>query len=479
VTLMVLLVSCRNFDQTADSRAVRKLMATLGAALGVSCGTFLLIGYLLREHFGRLLYAWVFLPFWIILLGALSAFFVHTRTTCDADAADRARAILRRGGSTLSYMSTWPGNAYWFSPDGRAAIAYRAIAGVAVTVGEPYGDPAAFGSAITEFARFCENRSLQPCLYSVTARTRAITQQLGWTSVHIAEDALLPLAGLQFAGKKWQGVRAAMNKAAREGITAEWWSYPEMSRELVGQINQISGGWIADKGLPEMNFMLGGLNELNDPNVRCLIAVGADARLHGITSWLPVYDGGQTVGWTLDLMRRNTAPGAVRGVMEFLIATAVQTFQEEGARFVSLSGAPLVRLDRGERACAVQRVLDILGNALEPAYGFQSLRQFKAKFQPDYQPLYLTYPDPAALGPITIALGHAYLSHLTSLQGLRLLIKAGWPHTHPRPSAAERQMAGPIPDEAKVTGRVTLQQASGAAGTVPGTELEAAGSRPA
>ena len=113
---------------------------------------------------------------------------------------------------------------------------------------------------------------------------------------------------------------------------------------------------MADKGLPEMGFMLGGLDELNDPDIRCLIAVGADRTVHGITSWMPVYAGGRPVGWTLDFMRRNTEPGTFRGVMEFLIATAALTFQEEGARFVSLSGAPLARLDRGERAAPrVQR----------------------------------------------------------------------------------------------------------------------------
>jgi len=228
VTLMVLLVTRRRFDQTADRRAVQKLTATVTTALSVSCAAFLLLGYLLRDHLsprpqfgvlaqdlpvrflagrlssnrflpadlaGRLLYLWVFLLFWIVVLGALTAFFVHTCTSRDADAADRARAVLTRGGSTLSYMSTWPGNQYWFSSDGRAAIAYRAIAGVAVTVGGPYGDPAALESAIIEFARFCEQRGLQPCLYSVTAQARAVTQRLGWKSVQIAEDTLLPLAG--------------------------------------------------------------------------------------------------------------------------------------------------------------------------------------------------------------------------------------------------------------------------------------------
>ena len=102
-------------------------------------------------------------------------------------------------------MSTWPGNQYWFSPDGRAAVAYRAIAAVAVTVGGPYGDPAALDSAITEFARFCEHRGLQPCLYSVTAQARAVTQRLGWKSVQIAEDTLLPLDQPAIRGQEMAG----------------------------------------------------------------------------------------------------------------------------------------------------------------------------------------------------------------------------------------------------------------------------------
>jgi lysylphosphatidylglycerol synthetase-like protein (DUF2156 family) len=193
---------------------------------------------------------------------------------------------------------------------------------------------------------------------------------------------------------------------------------------------------MADKGLPEMNFMLGGLDELDDPNVRCLVAVDADRKLHAITSWLPVYEAGRPVGWTIDLMRRNTE-GTVRGVMEFLITTAALTFQEEGARFVSLSGAPLAGLDRGEgceQPRALQRALEVIGDAIEPAYGFQSLRQFKDKFQPVYEPLYLTYPDPAALGPIAIAIGSVYLPHPISRQGLRTLARL----RRDRPHAKER-----------------------------------------
>ena len=63
-------------------------------------------------------------------------------------------------------------------------------------------------------------------------------------------------------------------------------------------------------------------------------------------------------------------------------------------------------------------------------YGFQSLLQFKAKFQPVYQPLYLAYPDPAAFAAIATAIGRAYLPHLTLRQALRMLTKLRSPLTN-------------------------------------------------
>jgi phosphatidylglycerol lysyltransferase len=118
-------------------------------------------------------------------------------------------------------------------------------------------------------------------------------------------------------------------------------------------------------------------------------------------------------------MRRRES--GFRGVMEFLIASAVLRFQEEDAQFLSLSGAPLARLDRGEQPAALQRLLDVIGHALEPVYGFRSLLAFKAKFQPEYRPLYLCYPDPAALPAIGLAIARAYLPEVTARQSARLL----------------------------------------------------------
>jgi len=72
---------------------------------------------------------------------------------------------------------------------------------------------------------------------------------------------------------------------------------------------------------------------------------------------------------------------------------------------------------------AMARLLELLGRSIEPVYGFRSLLAFKAKFQPEYVPLYLTYPDPAALPTIGNAIARAYLPTISLTQGAALLRK--------------------------------------------------------
>lgn len=385
------------------------------------------------------LYEWTGVVFWIVALAAVAWLLRRTRTiTGDAGAA--RDLLIHRGGSSLSWQATWQGNSYWFDPDRRAAIAYRVIGRVALTTGEPFGDPSARVGAVEGFARFCAEHAWTPCLYSVGDTIRDHARTLGWDSVQVAEETLVPLTDLAFTGKKWQDIRTALNKATKAGITAEWITFSQAPLAITDQIRAISEEWVADKGLPEMGFTLGGLDELDDDQVRCLIAVDTDRTVHGITSWLPVFErpaaahncpigdaptgDGQVVGWTLDFMRRRDTGSqatAFRGVMEFLIASAALTFQQEGARVASLSGAPLARLDRGAQPDALQRLLDLSGRTLEPVYGFRSLLTFKAKFQPTYQPLHMAYPDAAALPAIAGAITRAYLPGLNLHQSLRLL----------------------------------------------------------
>jgi lysylphosphatidylglycerol synthetase-like protein (DUF2156 family) len=69
--------------------------------------------------------------------------------------------------------------------------------------------------------------------------------------------------------------------------------------------------------------------------------------------------------------------------------------------------------------------LRFLGRALEPVYGFQSLLAFKRKFLPEFHPLFMAFPDAAALPAIGFALARAYLPALSAREVVALVRSLG------------------------------------------------------
>ena len=336
----------------------------------------------------------------------------------------RVDEIIGLGGESMSFMATWKGNDYWFSATGRSAIAYRVSYGIALTVTGPFGDPDEYEDDLRAFADFCTQRSLTPVFYSVHAEQRDELVSAGWNALDVGTEMVIDPAAWQTRGKKWQDVRTAINKAKRDGITDVLTTFKESPFSVQTQIREISAQWAGEKALPEMGFTLGGVDELVDPRVKLLYAVDADGKVLGVTSWLPTYENGKVVGWTLDFMRHRT--DSVNGIMEFLIARMAERLRDEGeVRFMSLSAAPLAGMsgeghEQGESA-VLDHVLQMVADIMEPAYGFHSLFRFKLKFHPDEAKVYICYPDPAKLPQISLAVAQAYVPSLTPAEAMRFV----------------------------------------------------------
>lgn len=336
----------------------------------------------------------------------------------------RVDEIIGLGGESMSFMATWKGNDYWFSATGRSAIAYRVSYGIALTVTGPFGDPDEYEDDLHAFAGFCTQRSLTPVFYSVHAEQRDALVSAGWNALDVGTEMVIDPAAWQTRGKKWQDVRTAINKAKRDGITDVLATFKESPFSVQTQIREISTQWAGEKALPEMGFTLGGVDELVDPRVKLLYAVDTDGKVLGVTSWLPTYENGKVVGWTLDFMRHRT--DSVNGIMEFLIARMAERLRDEGeVRFMSLSAAPLAGMsgeghEQGESA-VLDHVLQMVADIMEPAYGFHSLFRFKLKFHPDEAKVYICYPDPAKLPQISLAVAQAYVPSLTPAEAMRFV----------------------------------------------------------
>jgi len=413
-----------------SGRRLAWIVATVLAAVNTAEFVVLVVGALVLDDFpaqGLVLIGnnalWAILLVMLVLgQRAFRASIRSSRRRLGIPSTESPAVLLRRyGGGTLSWMTLWPRTDYFSSSSGSSYIGYELHAGTAVALGDPVGPAADRAAVLSEFVDACQRDGVVPVLFSVGDATVADAPR-GWQRLTVAEDTIVDLPSLQLTGKRWGTVRTALNRAAREGIEFRLTRLAEEPDAVVAQVRAISEEWVGDKALPEMGFTLGGVDEALDPEVRSGIAVDAEGLVHGVTSWLPVFGGGDVItGWTLDLMRRRD--DGFGPVMEFLIASSALAFKEEGALIASLSGAPLSR--EGGEPEGVDAVLDALGRVLEPLYGFQSLHAFKQKFNPRYETMSLAFRDEADLPRIALALTRAYLPNSSLLQIARMGLRGG------------------------------------------------------
>ncbi|MDX2376262.1 DUF2156 domain-containing protein [Microbacterium sp. LRZ72] len=357
----------------------------------------------------------LWIAFGVYLVAARRAFRVRRRKRFagrEPVSVDEVRRTIRaHGGGTLSWMATWDGMAYLRTSGG--IVPFQERLGVAIALADPLGPPASIDESVREYVRECENQGLIPCFFSSSAVTRDATPE-GWRSVVIADDTIVDLDGLEFTGKKWSAVRQALNRGERDGMTVRLTTLAAEPWGVRQQLRAISESWVGDKGLPEMRFTLGTLQEAEDSEVRLAIAIAPNGDVDGFLSWLPIYgEDGQVRGWTLDLMRRRD--GGFGPVMEYLIGASARDFGAEGAQILSLSGAPLAHDTKPDDGVVAQ-LLGNLSHTLEPVYGFRSLHRFKKKFNPRYEPIYLLYRDEGDLPPIAAGLTRAFLPDATLRQ---------------------------------------------------------------
>ncbi|SDP54162.1 Lysylphosphatidylglycerol synthetase, C-terminal domain, DUF2156 family [Arthrobacter sp. ok909] len=416
-----------------------------------------------RNAVEAFLFAYAGIIFWGVALAAVWLVLrrrLHgtgmTGTDVGSGDRDTARELIRQGGDSLSWMALWEPNKYWFTPDRRGGIAYQQHGNIALTLAGPFGPAALHQETAAGFMRYCAENALIPCFYSCTDGLWPMLSARGFRRVAVAQETRLAVRELEFKGKQWQNVRTALNRAAKTGVRAVWGRYSGFPAPLRAQLSEVSEEWAAQKHVPEMGFTLGSMDELDDDDVLCCLAVDSAGRVHGVTSWLPVFEDGRIVSWTLDFMRRRG--DAFPGVMEFLIASAVRELKRT-VEVISLSGSPLAKDRSGDDAReregddgggalgggrgggnagdgdgapgaggqgdagpeGLAGILDVVGRALEPIYGFRSLATFKSRFKPDYRTLYLYYQDPLQLPAMGRALSRAYLPGLSVRQSARLL----------------------------------------------------------
>jgi lysyl-tRNA synthetase len=331
------------------------------------------------------------LVFAVLLFRPLRARGPHT----EEDWRHALRLVHTHGWDTLAYFALRDDKSFFFASDGEAMLAYTYVGGYALVAGDPIGAPASLPGLLDEFLRMCDDRAWNPAFLAIREADFAAYEARGFRAFYLGDEAILRCDTFDLAGLRSKSVRSAVRRCGRR-YRFELVPESHASPRLVRELNAISARWRGKA--PERGFTMSLSQDITgegaNPEFLLCVALDENDAPGGFLRLVPAY--GPDFGYTLDLMRHD--PAAPNGMTEFLIASTAAALGDRGVVRLSMNFAMWGRLFADDvHFSPAERVARKLVGVLNPFFQIRSLRDFNAKFDPEWLPRVLAYRRPTDL----------------------------------------------------------------------------------
>ncbi|MGZ8177640.1 bifunctional lysylphosphatidylglycerol synthetase/lysine--tRNA ligase LysX [Williamsia sp. SKLECPSW1] len=306
----------------------------------------------------------------------------------------RALIAAHGEGNSLAYFSTRRDIAAVFARSGRAVITYRVELGVCLASGDPIGDPRHWPDAIAEFHALCERYGWSPGAMGASERGAQAYIDSGMTALTMGDEAVIETRRYRISGPRMRGVRQAITRTVRAGVSIRIRRHGELSEAELAQVAIRADAW---RDTAEERGFAMALSRLGDPSDgQCLLVeaiqyAGTPAeRVVGMLSFVPW----GRAGLSLDLMRRDR--DSVNGVVEAMVSELATQAPDLGVSRISLNFAAFRAVFEQGDAIGAGPVMRGAHGLLVFASRFvqmESLYRSNAKYLPTWEPRFLCAAD--------------------------------------------------------------------------------------
>ncbi|MDL5154620.1 phosphatidylglycerol lysyltransferase domain-containing protein [Actinomycetospora termitidis] len=326
----------------------------------------------------------------------------HPQLSPDDEAG--IRGLLDRHGraDSLGYFALRRDKSVVFSESGKAAVAYRVLAGVALASGDPLGDVEAWPGAIEEFVTTCRRHGWVPAVLGCSETgARVWSREAGLDALELGDEAVVDVATFSLQGRAMRTVRQAVSRIKRAGYGTTVRRLRDVPAAELAELHACVERW---RGGPDERGFSMALSRVGDtaadPEAVLVVATAEDAP-RGLLQFVPW----GTEGLSLDLMIRDPAV-TENGLNELLITDLLAACRGLGVDRVSLNFAVFrSALERGERIGAgpVARLWARLLRIASRWWQIETLYRFNARFGPTWVPRYLVFDAVRDLPRIAVA----------------------------------------------------------------------------
>lgn len=288
-----------------------------------------------------------------------------------------------------SFFKLWPRDKQYFFTDAQTAgVAYGVRRGVAVVVGDPFGDPAYFPALLDQFELFCRGNDWSVAFVHVTSHNLQLFRARGYGTQKLGEEAVIDVDLFYEQVRDTKYFRQLRNKLEKRGYSAQL-VYPPHSKATLHRLATISHEWTARPGRSERGFMMSAHSAAYMQQCPILLLRDANGVTQGFLNQLPMIDPNEA---NFDLLRDSK--DAPSNSNDYLLLAFIDLLHQQGVKYLNLGLCPLAGLDEkdhSKQSTIITSALKFVFANGDRFYSFQGLYRFKAKYQPAWRPRYVVY----------------------------------------------------------------------------------------
>jgi lysyl-tRNA synthetase class 2 len=279
-------------------------------------------------------------------------------------------------------------------------VTYRVVGTVSLAAGDPLGDPEAWPGAIAAWLAEARSFGWVPAVLAASERGAEAFHRAGLDALELGDEAILHVSDFSLQGRSMRGVRQAVSRCVRAGLTVSCHRVADLDDETLAMVRDRADQWRDGEVERGFSMALGRFGDRADSQSVVVLCRDGEGELRGLLHFVPWGDD----GLSLDLMRRDR--DSENGIVEQMVAGLMAATSELGVRRVSLNFAVFRSVfARGERLGAGP-VLRVWRSVLLWASRFwqiESLYRANAKYQPEWVPRFVCFRSSADLPRVSVA----------------------------------------------------------------------------
>jgi phosphatidylglycerol lysyltransferase len=299
---------------------------------------------------------------------------------------DEAASLLADATDPRGFLALLGDKYLSWSDDRKAFLMFAVTPRYWIVMGDPVGEPTSIDGLLWRFREQVDHYNAKSVFYQVSDKYLPYYLDLGLSLLKIGEEARVDLTKFSLQGGRYASQRTARNKFTKKGYRFAILTREELEKN-VAVLRDISDQWLLRKKTREKGFSLGFFSE--DYIRRTDVAVVCD-EAGRIMAFANLWKNGGKEELSVDLMRYN--PESPNGIMEFLFVELMLWGKAENYQWFSLGVVPLAGLERHPLAPLWHKIGTTIFDLGDEFYNFEGLYEYKAKFEPVWQPRYLAAP---------------------------------------------------------------------------------------